>query len=531
MVEKLLKRKGWLLLLLVFLVAFIAYSSGIGRSSIYILDESKNAQCAWEMMHSSDHIVPTFNGKLRTDKPSLHYYAMMLGYSVWGKTPFAARVVSSLVGALLMVVFAAFVARYASRRVAFWSVVVLLSSIMWVTEFHLSVPDPYLIALVALGLMAFYHFIESRQLWSVLLMYLFFSLGFLAKGPIAVGLPGLIVLLHLLGIRQLSWKTIWQMQPVVGLAIFAVVALPWYYMVHVETAGEWTRGFFLDHNINRFADTKEGHGGIFLITILYFLFGLLPFAVLVVGATKSAWLDRGNRLTRFASVVVLTFLLFFSISSTKLPNYAMPCFPFAAILLALYLDKLQRGVLPITKNVRVGLWILFAFSLLVPLVLTFGTVAEPLWANQHSWGVWLLFFPVGVWFAIRLVSRGEVERGFMLVFATFFMVTAIIHLVLIPKGDKLNPVQATLPMLQKAKEVRYFKTINPSYVTNFGLIKEMDDTVGVASYLSAPGNLLITSRKVVRRDSTYWQQFQMVYSAKDIFDNNHTVIFEGKGAR
>ncbi|MDZ7777897.1 MAG: hypothetical protein U5L09_20920 [Bacteroidales bacterium] len=60
------------------------------------------------------------------------------------------------------------------------------------------------------------------------------------------------------------------------------IAAPWYVLVGIETDMEWLKGFFLEHNINRFADAKEGHGGMFLTIPLFVLLGMLPFSVFLV---------------------------------------------------------------------------------------------------------------------------------------------------------------------------------------------------------------------------------------------------------
>ncbi len=72
----------------------------LGATPIYILDEAKNAQCAREMLQKGDWIVPTFNNELRTDKPPLHYFFMMLAYKVFGINEFAARFFSVVMGLL-----------------------------------------------------------------------------------------------------------------------------------------------------------------------------------------------------------------------------------------------------------------------------------------------------------------------------------------------------------------------------------------------------------------------------------------------
>ena len=52
------------------------------------------------MLERNDLIVPTFNGELRTDKPALHYFFMMLSYKLFGVNEFAARFFSAVFGIL-----------------------------------------------------------------------------------------------------------------------------------------------------------------------------------------------------------------------------------------------------------------------------------------------------------------------------------------------------------------------------------------------------------------------------------------------
>src|SRR6266542_6826784 len=76
----------WLLFtLLVFLLLF-----RLEATPIYILDEARNSECAREMMQPNDWITPTFNGELRTDKPPLHYFFMIVAYKMFGVNEFAA---------------------------------------------------------------------------------------------------------------------------------------------------------------------------------------------------------------------------------------------------------------------------------------------------------------------------------------------------------------------------------------------------------------------------------------------------------
>ena len=149
--------------IVIFIFSFFICSLNIGGNTIYILDEAKNATCAMEMMQRNDWVVPTFNGELRTDKPPLHYFMMIISYKVFGINEFAARFFSALFGALTVVITFLFSIRFLGPKVGNWVVVVLLSSLHFALQFHLAVPDPYLVFFITAGLMSFYLFFEEGK--------------------------------------------------------------------------------------------------------------------------------------------------------------------------------------------------------------------------------------------------------------------------------------------------------------------------------------------------------------------------------
>src|SRR5690606_24503694 len=158
--------------------------------------------------------------------------------------------------------------------------------------------------------------------------YTAIGLGVLAKGPVAIALPGLAVAAFILLSGRLNWETIKSFRPFTGLLLAMGIALPWYLAVSFKTDWEWTRGFFLDHNIDRFADPKEGHGGKFWLTLVFVIGGMLPTSVFVIQAFRLWWVERMNDFLFFCGLFALVVIVFFSISSTKLPNYTVPAYPF-----------------------------------------------------------------------------------------------------------------------------------------------------------------------------------------------------------
>jgi 4-amino-4-deoxy-L-arabinose transferase-like glycosyltransferase len=177
----------------------------------------------------------------------------------------------------------------------------------------------------------------------------------LAKGPVALVLPSAVIFLFLLS----RWQPRRFFHPALVLAAlaFLVVAAPWYIWVGVETKGEWLHGFFIKHNYERYWETMESHGGPFFYYLLVLCVGFAPWSVFLAlagwYAVKQWWAGgragtvegrRQRDAIQYLAWWIAVYLVFFSASSTKLPNYILPLYPAVALLTALFLDHWRRGL-------------------------------------------------------------------------------------------------------------------------------------------------------------------------------------------
>src|SRR5262249_14851094 len=122
----------------------------------------------------------------------------------------------------------------------------------------------------------------------------------------------------------------------------------------IETKGQWLKGFFWTHNIERFlrgnpgyGAAMENHGGPIYYYVIALLVGFAPWSIFFGPAAWSAYFTRdvrGRTSTRFLLCWAGIFILFFSLSGTKLPNYILPAYPAVALLTARTIDRWRRGV-------------------------------------------------------------------------------------------------------------------------------------------------------------------------------------------
>ncbi|RIJ47669.1 glycosyltransferase family 39 protein [Maribellus luteus] len=503
--------------LYLFVFALGLFSFGSWDTSIFILDEAKNAGCAREMLENNSWLVPSFNSVLRTDKPPLHYFFMMLSYSVFGVNPFAARLFSAVFGALTILVSFQYIRRFCDLPTAFWTAFVLLSSIHLAIQFHLAVPDPYLVFFFTWSLLAFFSAFKTGRNRELVFMYVAMACGILSKGPVAILLPGLIFLLFLIFSRNFTWKAIRSLRPLWGLAIVLGITFPWFFLNGLQTDWEWTRGFFLKHNLHRFSYTMEGHDGFFLVPLLYVFLGLLPFAVFLPQAIVYAFKKRENDFVLFALIAAISIVAFFSVSQTKLPNYTVPAYPFGAFFIALFITQKLREF----KSLRTSYVVLLFFGILLPIGGFISIKFDSSLAPVKESYAWLLAFPILLvlaWFFRKQVQKMLLITGFS------GIVTALIFVgVLAPKLSHQNPVLQSLDLL-KDREVAYFEKFNPAYP--FYLEKTIHplekEEIG-AFFQEYPDGILISTRKRIQQ-ANLGPEYEIIYEGKDLFESPTTVL-------
>ncbi|MGB0523797.1 MAG: ArnT family glycosyltransferase [Flammeovirgaceae bacterium] len=513
-------------------LAAVLYTANIWGYSIYILDEAKNATCAWEMYDKGDFIVPTFNDELRTDKPPLHYYFMSVAYALFGSNEFAARFFSAIFG-LLTVAITYFASRkLLDKDTAVYAALVLAASLQVAVQFHLAVPDPYLIFFVTATLFCFLLFDQGHgQKW-LWLFYVSIALAVLSKGPVAIALPGVIVLAYIFISKTFSWKKIFSILDLRGIALFLAIALPWYIAVHVQSDGEWTYGFFFKHNMQRFTNTMEGHGGFFLMPLIFILSGTLPFSVFAPQAFVHGWKDREQRLLLLALLTVVTFATFFAISRTKLPSYTSPSLPFMAILLGYFLKKvIHRETKFQWHGISFGLFVLIALGF--PLGIYFGLPQEKSLAHLNV--LWVYFVPMTI---IALMTgyfsiQKQWKASFWSMAATFMVGSLTIFYIAFPKVDQLNPVSEGLQHFDHSKKIVAFRGFNPSYA--FYIQQPIPRILEVSDLMNEIRNsqeevILITFQKHwnVLKEAVETDQFELLHEKKNLFEPGNSMVFRIK---
>ncbi len=350
----------------IILAALIVFFTQLGAPRLWDEDETIYAEVAREMMERGDWVVPMFNGDLSLDKPALVYWLMMSAYQLFGMSEFAARFWSPVLSIGIVLLTYHLGRRLYNPSVGLWSAMALATNLIFDVSARAATPDA---ALVFLTTLATYLFVRNGGVagtgpgWlGYVSIYAAMGVATLAKGPVGIVLPTAVLGLFLMvnqpsgpsRLATLPWVwtkrfllATWTLRPLTAIATIALVALPWYIWVGLRTDGKWLEGFFGFHNFYRFTQPIQGHEGPIYYYLVTIAIGLFPWCVFLLPSLYYL----GRRIRRhdacrtsdlFVASWAAMYVGFFSLASTKLPNYVLPAYPALALMIGAFLDQWLR---------------------------------------------------------------------------------------------------------------------------------------------------------------------------------------------
>lgn len=431
------------------LVAFCGFLFFAGLQVMGLLgaDEPRYAQVAREMLNRHDWVTPTLWGQPWLEKPPLLYWGQMLAYKAAGGVSDVAARLPSAVLATLMVFFVYAWARRFRRGMQLDAALITAASVIIIGFARGASTDMPLAATFTIAMLSWRGWYESRSRAWLLAFYAFAGLGTLAKGPVAVLLAGLVIMVFAALRRdlQLVVRTLW----LPGILLYLLVTLPWFIAVQ-QANPEFFRVFILEHNLQRYATDLYRHKQPFWYYLPVTLIGLLPWTIFAITALVDAIRDwrfslseapGSEDLRTFLAIWFLLPIAFFSLSHSKLPGYILPAMPAAAILLADFvLRREQEGDKPnvwLTASHAILCAALMVAALIVPFRLVHQEVAKPAIIVAITLAVIGI---LTVWFSLRI-------QGYrMLRFTTLAPVLIAFALVLRGTAPTIDVLQSARPV-------------------------------------------------------------------------------------
>jgi 4-amino-4-deoxy-L-arabinose transferase-like glycosyltransferase len=349
------RRHGWWLLILVTLAVLLP---GTAVAPLFDRDEPRFATATREMLDRGDWIVPTFNGVERFDKPILSYWMMRAGYAAVGVNELGARLPA--VGVSLILVLCTWLAgrRWFGPREGMAAGMGMATCIQFYIHGRLALADMPMVAAVAVACVAIAELLDperskdapQRCWWWAL--YLSLAAGLLAKGPIALAVPVLALLL---------WRFVFWRQPLPwhrlglwkGLLLVLVLVSAWGVPALVATGGRFFNVGIGEHVVRRGMEEFNGRAYSVFFYVKSAPLSLFPWIVftgLVWPVLRRRWSSRNAWLASWLTAPYLIFTAY----ATQLPHYVLPGFPAFFLLLAQGLE-MKSGLARRIGNFLLGL--------------------------------------------------------------------------------------------------------------------------------------------------------------------------------
>src|SRR5881628_4004965 len=205
---------------LLVLLAAVALGWNLNGYRLFDPDEGRNAEVAREMAHSNGYVVPHLDGLPYLDKPIVYFVAAAAMMELLGPTEAAARLPAYLATLATIALLVWFARRRWGERGGWIAGLAYATMVLPLAYARTAIFDSTLTLCTTAAILFFF---EGRAIaaWAAL------GVATLTKGPIALALVLFAVVPHALA----TGSPVRRLFPWRGLAVFALVTLPWFLAV------------------------------------------------------------------------------------------------------------------------------------------------------------------------------------------------------------------------------------------------------------------------------------------------------------
>ncbi|HEV2670166.1 MAG TPA: glycosyltransferase family 39 protein [Gemmatimonadales bacterium] len=314
---------------LLLIAAVLAMAFDLGGYPLLDPDEGRNAEVAREMAQTNDYLLPQLEGLPYLDKPVVYFAAAAGVMEILGPTETAARLPAFLFTIITILVVVRFGRRRWGADTGWLAGLALATTPLVLAYARTTIFDSALACCTTIAIMAFW---EERPIlaWAAM------GVGALTKGPVALLVP----LITLIPYAVLTGRPVRRLFSLAGIAVFAIVALPWFLAVS-HRIPDFAHYVFVRETLERVTTTRFHRTAPFWYYLPILPVAAFPWVVPALARWKNLrWAWLGRRVNPYAQDTILLVcwvlgpLLFFTLNKSKLPQYVLPLMPAFALAAA-----------------------------------------------------------------------------------------------------------------------------------------------------------------------------------------------------
>ncbi len=365
-----------LLALLLALCHFGVLLPLIGFAPIGGSSEAREVHIARIVFETGQWVLPSRDGLLPSKPLLFHWITALWGLLAGEVGPFAARLTTLIFSSLMVLLTALLAMRVvdgnsAASRFRTHAVGILAAAVLTTTYGFQNLAadarvDVTASALVLLAIAPIFATLACRESKEAVLaalsrsrqweaFYLVSGLAVLAKGPLGIVLPGIVVAALLCARCGFSTALRHLLTPRIGWIYFIIVAVPWYLAAWRLGGEAFIQKQLLFENLQRFTGGEDVNSEAFWFYVPSFLRTGFPWSILAFASfpalirygsglrSREAALETPGRRAEFlAALWFWVGFLFLSAASGKRHSYLLPFYPALAVFVALRIDRFQR---------------------------------------------------------------------------------------------------------------------------------------------------------------------------------------------
>ena len=316
----------------------------LGRLGLTDPDEPFYAETSREMLNSGDWITPHIYGAPQFEKPILFYWLGALSIKAFGVNEFAARFPSALAATVLVLITYAFGRSCFGRMAGLTTGLFLSTAIAFILMARLMLTDMVFATLVSASVFCLWKALADEPRWVLWLVLHFAATAFavITKGPLGSIIPALAAITYRFVARRalpFHGPGLW-----LGIAVYAVIAVPWFAVMLWKFGWEYFRAFFIHENLARFIHAEHPRCNRVWFYPAILIGGSMPWLALlptVLGRVKSTM--QRHDAGQYVWCWLGSSLAFLTIAQSKLHAYCLFLFIPVGLLVGLAFQELAAA--------------------------------------------------------------------------------------------------------------------------------------------------------------------------------------------
>ena len=353
------------------------------------LDAAQYANISMEMSYNKSFLEVYYRGNDYLDKPPLLFWLSSLSFIVFGVGNFAYKLPSVII--LLLGIYSTyrFAQMWYNKEIARMAALIFASTQALFLITNDVRTDINLVGLVIFSIWQISLYIKENKWRNLILGAIGTGGAMLAKGPIGIVIPALVIGSDLLLKRK--WKDIFKYQWLVFLGIVAIVLFPMSYGLYVQfdlhpekfvyemQGPSGLKFFYWTQSFGRITgDSYWENDASFFFFFHTILWDLQPWVLLFIPALIISLINLVRKKFKPSDheeyISTAGFILVFlalSKSNFKLPHYIFPIFPLAAIITANFIFNIKDKLVVKISKWHMGVIQLFWVMILILFIFVF----------------------------------------------------------------------------------------------------------------------------------------------------------------